>query len=79
MSSTVTQSHRDTPKTPNFNEPSNFFKNHAWLIGGVIFSLALVALVGNFLRTHERVLDTPNYSLTPQASKNRFLVSGGLS
>lgn len=75
MSSTVTQSHRDTPKTPNFNEPSNFFKNHAWLIGGVIFSLALVALVGNFLRTHERVLDTPNYSLTPQASMNRFLAS----
>lgn len=54
---------------------SNPFRDKAWLVIALLLAVVLAIWVGYFLQTHERVLDTPKYSLTPQASMNRFLAS----
>lgn len=57
------------------NQNSNFFKDKSWLIFSCIIALMVGVMVLYFFQTHERVIDTPKYNLTPKATANRFLAS----
>lgn len=57
------------------NQDSNFFKDKSWLIFSCIIALMAGVIVLYFFQTHERVMDTPKYNLTPKATANRFLAS----